>query len=365
MPETLPYYPPLPLEPAMLATSVIEAELIASVAAQGATVHQQLRLLLTYDQRGAWVANGATSCAAWWAQTADIELSTARDQMRVARAIDKFDVLEIALESQRLSYTKVRCLARHATEMNVRDLIDIAEKVQPRDLGRAIAAYNAADMSADDQHAQQVAGRSVSWRTDDDGMYVLTARLLPIDGSALFASLEVSMMRGAGTAGDLIGQQRYDSFVRHVTDSSGSASDAAGLIIVPQAEVVVHVTVNCDGALVHTLGDGTALPGAQASELKCGATPRALVHDSGARPIDVSPSAPRPSKRQLTLIKARDKHCQYASCNAVAFLHAHHIQYREDDGPTVISNLTLVCAMHHRYIHSHDPGWIPDWKVRL
>lgn len=345
---------PLPIDPALLPTEVIEAELIASVAAQGASIHHQLRLLLTYDQRGAWVASGYTSCAAWWADTADIEVSTARDQLRVARSTDEHVSLDTALATQRLSYAKVRYLCRHVDADNVDELIALAEPIPAGRLGYALAAYNARKLSDDELHARQHANRSLSWKTDADGMYVVTARLLPLDGARLAADVDALMMRGAGQAGDLVGQQRSDAFLTLLNPEQAGAG-----------EVIVHVVANRDGALVHTLADGTPLPNAQASELLCGSSLRALVHDSSGRPIDASPAAGAPSKRQITLIKARDKHCQYARCRATTFLHAHHIQHREHDGPTTIANLTLVCSLHHRHIHATEPDWKPAWKQGL
>lgn len=355
-----PFDVPLPIDPTLLSTEVIEAELVASVTAQSASTHQQLHLLMVYDQRGAWVTSGYTSCASWWAATADIEVSTAQDQMRVARAIDRLPSLDLALSTQRLSYAKIRYLSRHVEPTNVDELIRRAQDIPAGRLGYMLAAYNSERLGADEMNAKQHASRSVSWRTDADGMYVFTARLLPIDGAALATNIDAAMMRdNTAAGGDLVGHQRCDAFLRILEADEGPTSSSAS------GDVVVYVTRNKYGKLVHTLEDGTPLPDAQASELMCGATLRALVHDSNGNPIDVSPAAPGPSKRQYRLIKARDKHCQYKRCRATAFLHAHHIQFRENDGPTAIANLTLLCSKHHRHIHANEPRWKPAWKRGL
>ncbi len=358
MPNTLPVTPLKSKDPFLLPTSVLEAELIVSVVAQTASIHTQLHLLVACDERGAWVGNGSTSSAVWWAETAGIELSTARDQLRVTRALLKYEPLDLALEEQRLSYAKVRYLARYVNGDNVNDLIEIAERVPAGRLGYALASYWNSESSSDEVSARQHANRSVSWKTDADGMMVITSRLPPIDGAHLTSLIDSESMRGNTVADDMVGQQRADGLMTLLTSSTNG--DDQGSV---RAEIVVHVTANEHGGLIHALQDGTPLPEAQASELLCGASIRAIVHDSKGQPIDASPAAPSASKRQRRLLMARDKHCQYRGCRATMFLHAHHIGFRENGGPTIIANLVVVCSFHHRHIHTHDTGWRPSWKA--
>ena len=49
--------------------------------------YELLVLVGELDARGTWACWGALSCAAWLADTCDIEIATARSQVRVARAI--------------------------------------------------------------------------------------------------------------------------------------------------------------------------------------------------------------------------------------------------------------------------------------
>ena len=62
----------------------------------------------------------------------------------------------------------------------------------------------------------------------------------------------------------------------------------------------------------------------------------------------------------MRLLHERDQHCRYPGCTARVFLHAHHIVHREHGGPTIISNLILLCSFHHRLVH--EVGW-PDGRA--
>jgi hypothetical protein len=44
--------------------------------------------------------------------------------------------------------------------------------------------------------------------------------------------------------------------------------------------------------------------------------------------------------------------CRFPGCTRHKKLHAHHVQFWSDGGPTDLSNLVLVCSRHHTLIHS-------------
>lgn len=121
-----------------------------------------------------------------------------------------------------------------------------------------------------------------------------------------------------------------------------------------QAEVVVHVSTAEDGSIVAALSDGTPVPEPQLGELLCESTVRALLHDSEGQPIDASPLRKAPTTRQMRLLEARDKCCQYEGCTARSFLHAHHVIHRARGGKTVLVNLILLCSFHHRMVHEQE-----------
>ncbi|BAX91673.1 DUF222 domain-containing protein [Mycobacterium shigaense] len=57
------------------------------------------------------------------------------------------------------------------------------------------------------------------------------------------------------------------------------------------------------------------------------------------------------SRRLRRALEHRDRACVEPGCGASRGLHAHHLQHREDGGPTELANLVPVCAYHHRLHH--------------
>src|SRR3990167_4026552 len=87
------------------------AELSAHLEAATAPL---LDLIREFDARGGW-NTGFRSCAAWLSWRVGLDLGTAREKVRVARALGTLPLLGHALSRGELSYAKVRALTRVAT----------------------------------------------------------------------------------------------------------------------------------------------------------------------------------------------------------------------------------------------------------
>ena len=109
---------------------------------------------------------GATSCAVWWADVSGIERSTAREQLRVARAMADYDALDAALESGRLSYAKLKVISRLADADTVDELIELAEDCPAGHLGVLLAAWRRRREDDDTISAAQYDARKLTWRTE-------------------------------------------------------------------------------------------------------------------------------------------------------------------------------------------------------
>jgi hypothetical protein len=342
---------PLP-EPFTLPTERLEAAIVALAGEAHNTRYRLLKLLAEYDQRGAWAAWGATSCAVWWADVADLEPATAREHLRVARALDELPALDAALADQRLSYAKVKVISRLAEPDTVDELVALASSCAAARLPVLIAAWTADHLSPEALAEAQHQARSITFRTEPDGMVTTTIRQRPTDAAALRAAIDQQVMAGDAPAGASLAQLRVDALHRLIAGGSTGRTSA---------EVDIHVHRRPNGALVATLADGTPVPEPEVGEILCEATVRALVHDSDGRPIDASPGRPGPNRRQRRLLRQRDHHCQHRRCRARAFLHVHHVIARDQGGPTIMANLVLLCSFHHRLLHRSPPGWRPDW----
>src|SRR2546430_2364113 len=120
----------------MVATGERKASIRAEVIAAGehwSTAQRRLvRLVVELDDSGEWNADGSATCAHWVASALGIEVCTAREWLRVGRALRRLSAIDGAFESDQLSYSKVRALTRVATPQNEAELCRLALRVAGR-----------------------------------------------------------------------------------------------------------------------------------------------------------------------------------------------------------------------------------------
>jgi hypothetical protein len=77
-------------------------------------------------------------------------------------------------------------------------------------------------------------------------------------------------------------------------------------------------------------------------------------------PLAVSravPTVPPWLRRQLV---ARDRGCRFPGCDRPPeWTDAHHLVPRAAQGPTTLTNLLMLCRVHHRL--AHEGGWRIRW----
>ena len=303
----------------------LEAEVVELAGRLAAGTYELLVLVGELDHRGSYATWGALSCAAWLADTCQIEVSTARSQVRVARAMRAFPALDRAMETGDVSYAKARVLVPYLTDQNHQELLTIAEHTTAGRLGAAIAAWSRRNDDPDAINRRQHAARSISWRTEPDGMVVVTARLQPHVAGAFCATIDTTVTRSTAPAGASLAQQRADALYAVITDGGASVT----------AEVVVHV--RADGT---TLTDGTPLSDHTVASLLPESFVSLLLHDNERQPIDAS--------RQRRVLDERDPECTHPGCHATTFLQYDHIRPYTEGGPTVLDNLRRLCGPHNR-----------------
>ena len=318
----------------------LEAEVMGLSARMAAGTYELLVLVGELDARGSWAAWGALSCAAWLADTCDIDIGTARTQVRVAKAMRTHPRLDAAMANGDVSYAKARVLVPHLSDDNEAALVDLAERHPAGCLGAEIAAWAQRNEDADTIRERQHQARSTSWRTEADGTIVITTRLAPEVGGAVCAVIDTTVIRSDAPAGASLAQQRADALVTVMTTGGGTEV---------QAEVVVHVTE--DG---NRLTDGTPLSDHAVTHLLPDAFVSLLLHDTQRLPIDASPRRRTPTSRQRRVADARHHECQHPGCHVRAFLQYDHIEPYAQGGPTTIANLQRLCGPHNRARHA--PG---------
>ena len=157
----------------------LEAQICELAGHLTAATCRFLVLLGDFDARRGWASWEMNSCAAWLSWKCQMSSGTAREHVRVARALRDLPVIRGEFGAGRLSYAKVRALTRIATPDNEADLAEIAGPMTGNQLERFARAHRQVS-SADDAAAR--IRRRLAWRLEDDGSLSGTFHLPPAPG---------------------------------------------------------------------------------------------------------------------------------------------------------------------------------------
>jgi len=115
------------------------------------------------------------------------------------------------------------------------------------------------------------------------------------------------------------------------------------------------------------LGDTTLIDARLARRMACDANLIPVVLGANSEPLDIgrkTRTVPLGIRRALSL---RDRGCAFPGCTIPAhWCDAHHRIPWADGGSTALSNLVLLCGVHHALIHHSDwevvmPNGIPEF----
>ena len=364
--------------------------------------HRFLKLIGEYDERKAWVADGTIrSCAHWLNWKCGVSLTAAREKLRVARCLSALPKIDAAFATGEISYSKVRAMVRVATPENEDYLLMIAQYGTATQMEKLVGKYRSIQCANEDsQEKEQKEQRNVAYHQDDDGSWVIRARL-PAETGALVVKaieavarpiqlekqaeiVEAHRQRESGkndsaessseeeetlavkTQLDYIktyAHAKADALItvaEHFLATSDQNNQFQGLKGSERCQIMLHVDI--DTLRTHNTGKrkGTAqcnlddkhwISPKTAKRLACDATLVTVLEDDQNNVLNIgrrSRTVPAAIKRALSL---RDKTCRVPGCCQSRDLDAHHIQHWADGGETSLSNLLLMCRHHHRQLH--------------
>ena len=326
------------------------------------------------------------SCAAWLSWKCQLSSGTAREHVRVARALTALPVIRGEFAAGRFSYAKVRALTRIATPDSDPDLAEMAGPMTANQLDRFARAHRTVTQNMSEQ--AQLA-RRLRWRLEDDGSLFLSAHLPPEDGAAVLTALR-AVIHDAVPAG-----HDGDDGVPAGTPASGaqapaparptSTSLADALVEIAEAyiaakaraaqnpdvyQVIVHATPDAlvpddpapDAAAAddHGVGerasrchveDGPAISRAALQQIACDAVLSWISHDARGNALNAGRRRREPTPAIRRALRDRDQcRCRFLGCGRRA-AQAHHIRWWLYGGHTRLDNLISLCKYHHRLIH--------------
>lgn len=378
-------------------------EAIADLAARlHAATYELLVLLQQFDAQRGW-SSGFASCAHWLHWRTGIDLGAAREKVRVARAVAALPLVSEAMARGELSYAKVRAITRVATPDTEVRLLDLARAATAAQVERLVAAWRGVDRTvtrADATARHQ--GRFLSLTVEDDGMVAIRGRLTPELAAIVQRAIDAAtdrLWREAAdrSRGDRVptgvsaGQRRADALARLAEAAlageldPGAAADRYQVVLHIDAESprpadTTMVATEVRASSTHARSGVVAIEGAHmgarpmpapagvleigaaavrvsaetSQRVACDAAVVAVTHDCAGAVLDVgrrTRTIPAAIRRAL---QVRDRHCQFPGCTARR-CDAHHLVHWFDGGPTSVTNLVLLCRVHHRAVH--DDGF--------
>jgi hypothetical protein len=329
---------------------------------------ERLRRLAEIERRGLYTRDGHLSTASWLATRFKVAWGTAREQVRMARALEEMPETRRALDDGDLSMSAVRVLvaARDVDPVSFRDsealLVDAARIHSMHDL-RRVAAYwrqgverQAALDGEEKLHEHRRLHASVTFL----GMVRLDGTLDPETGetllTALQAVLDAESRSGPENDDRAPAQRRADA----LGEICRQWLDLADRPTVAGERPHVNLTVDTDSVrdgsgVINEMDQVGPVDPALARRVLCDASIRRIVMTGRSEPLDVGRQTPVVSPAMRRAVIARDRHCRFPGCDRPhTWCDAHHVVHWADGGPTALPNLLLLCRRHHRMVHARD-----------
>jgi len=169
----------------LLSVEALEDELSSLAARLAASTCRFLLAVAEYDRRRAWEIWECHDMASWLSWKCGISPVTAREQVRVARALQVFGLIRQRFFTGRLSYSQVRAITRVATPGTEEALVDLATISTAAQLEGLTRAYRRTREASRDTEQRRYASRYLRMRYDDDGSVTGSFRLPPETGAVL------------------------------------------------------------------------------------------------------------------------------------------------------------------------------------
>jgi len=360
-------------------------EAIAELSAHiDAATFRLLCMIAEFDRNSGW-GEGFQSCAHWLSWRVGWCLGTARERVRVARALEELPLISDALRKGEVSYSKVRAMTRIARPDNEENLLVMARDGTAGHLEKLVRySRRYAGDEEQDQVQRQRQKQYLQTYTDEDGMVVVRGRLPPEVGAMLQQALN--------TAADALRRQQWEEERKRDEDEDGEkyhtepedversmrvealglvAEQAlkSGLIAEPADEeagsgkraaqpknlVVVHVDAEVladpkkhGRSYVEDVGRVSA---ETSRRLACDAQVVEIFEDELGHVLDVGRRSRRVTVALAQALQERDPTCRYPGCCRTRHLNVHHIDHWAAGGETNLGQILHLCKYHHGLVH--------------
>lgn len=395
-------------DPVTMPVEHLEARICELAGHLTAATCQFLLLIADFDARAGWASWEMPSCAAWLSWKCQIAPGTAREQVRVARALGALPLIREEFAAGRLSYAKARALTRIATPETEQDLVAMATPMTAGQLERFARAHRQVTRGEQQDTAHR---RKLTWRYDEDKAIGISIWLPPEQGAVVLQALrawtsdldhphdprhdrtrtEELAERDAANEiiwdGDNPPWQRDKTPAQDLADAltgicghylGGRAAQAAN----PDTyQVIIHAGTGAITAcpdedpqpasvsaetppdplgfpVTHPaypwrchVEDGPAIHPATAQMIACNATITTMLHDGDGKALNAGRRTRKPPAALRRAARERDRYrCRFPGCESRR-VDLHHIRFWANGGRTKLANILCLCKRHHTLVH--------------
>jgi len=355
--------------------------------------HRLLKMIAEFDRREAWGGGGTVrSCAHWLNWKCGIALGAAREKVRVAHCLEDLPQIDTSFAAGEISYSKVRAMTRVATAKNEDFLLRIAQHGTASHVEKVVAKYKGVQTTDEEaKECEQDNERKLVYYQDQDGMWVIHARLTPEAGALVVKAIEAvakqeqeekqeQLQEGekdvsAETFSEVVEEEqpnRYQELLQHTrADALAKIAEhfiatmslspgLQGLKGSERCQVVLHVDINTlrqhgqAGSVAHEhchFDDKHWISPRTARRLACDTSLLTVLEDEQGRVLNIGRKARTVPANISRALKLRDPTCRFPGCCETRHVDAHHIKHWVDGGETSLENLVTLCRYHHRQLH--------------
>jgi hypothetical protein len=338
----------------------IEAELAELCGQRNAIDGRIAELVAKVDAEELLAGTGLRSLEHFCTWQLGVSSGRAKDLVAVAERLHDLPVTTGLLRDGLLSVDQVAAVAKKAPSSPDADehFADLARQMTVSQLQRALRSATNPPSQPEPTPAPE---RQIATWWDDDDCWNAKVRLPKVDGAVADAALrshldalvnEHKAAHGKDAIPATDGETSRPPFptladawmrlVEHGWDAEATLRPHAH-----RTTVIVHLEPD----KVAELHLGPALTDAERRYLTCDARFETWFQRDGV-PIGAGRTTREIPRRLRRALERRDRCCRVPGCGATAGLHAHHLIHWEDDGPTELWNLALVCPFHHRAHHN-------------
>jgi hypothetical protein len=216
----------------------------------------------------------------------------------------------------------------------------------------------------------QYESRKVSCYRDDDGYWVIKAKLAPAEGELLVKAMNTiaELETEDEQEEELDGSKPRRSFGQKRADALSSmaehylATEKEGLGSLKGAErtqVMLHVdlkTLQAQGREHNCrLDHDNWLHPDTARRLSCDASLVTVLEDDKGKVLNIGRRSRIVPPNIARALATRDHdQCRFPGCECKSYTDAHHIKHWANGGETSLKNLVTLCRFHHRALHQGE-----------